>query len=172
MKIATEEKKSSRKKILVMVGIIAIVAVIVLAVVWAQYQPTVSPYVEVKYTTVGWYYTYPLSDNKACLVLDLTITNNGYTDGVSVLLYPDFSLKINNVVYNSDIGLMISNSSALLGWTYISSTLQLVTLMNGGSETGTIIFEFPKQQYNQPFTLQCSMTTTKYVAVSVKISGS
>jgi len=41
-----------------------------------------------------------------------------------------------------------------------------------GSETGTIIFEFPKQQYNKPFTLQCSMTTVNYEAVSVKISGS
>jgi hypothetical protein len=34
------------------------------------------------------------------------------------------------------------------------------------------VFVFPKQYYKTPFTLQCSMTTTKYATVSVEISGS
>jgi hypothetical protein len=167
MNTETEEKKSSIKRIAV--GIL-IAILIVAAIVFALYNPNSSLYVEVKYKTVGWYYTYPSSDNKTCLVLNLTITNKGYTDGVTVLPFDDFSLIISNVAYSTIIGAMIPNSSELLGHSYISPTLQSVTLMNGGSETGTIMFEFSKQLYNQPFTLQCSMNTTKSVAVSVRIS--
>jgi hypothetical protein len=167
------EKKSSRKRILVIIGVIVMVGIIVLAVVCSQYQPAASPCVEVKYTTVAWYHTYPSSDNKACLVLNLTITNKGYTDGVIVLAYfGDFSLNVSNVAYNPSIGVSIPNSSELLGYTYLSPTLKSVTLLNNGTETGTIMFEVPKEQYNQPFTLQCSMTTTKYATVSVQTSGS
>jgi uncharacterized membrane protein len=175
-------KKSSHKNRIITLAVLAIVIAGIVVLYYIKtnsYQPTTSsniltssPYVEVNYTTVGWHYTYPLSDNEACLVLDLTITNEGYTDRVSVLAFTDFSLKISNVLYHPIIGVMIPNSSEPLGFSYVSPTLQSVTLMDGGSESGTIMFEFSKQVYNQPFALQCSMTTTKYATVSVKISGS
>ena len=62
------------------------------------------------------------------------ITNNGYTDGIKI--YPSlplslngFGLNINNAGYDPVFSVLISNSSALLGYSYLSSTLQPVTLI-------------------------------------------
>lgn len=177
MNTPTGEKKDSRKKLRIIIGVVAIVAIIAIAVIWSQYQPTSSNYVEIEYKTVGWYHTYPSSDMKACLVLNLTITNKGYTDGVKIYPYNPlslggFGLTLSSITYDPTSIVLILNSSSLLGYSSVGSTLQSATLMNDGSETGTIIFEFSQQELHEPFTLQCSMTTTKYASVSVKISGS
>jgi len=178
MNTTTEENKSSRKKMFSTVSIIAIVAIIAVAVIWSQYQPTSAAYVEVNYKTVGWYYTVP--KDEAVLVLNLTVTNKGYAEGVNVSGYgPDFSLNISNAnynptsyiipIFNSSIPLNNTGPQYNLGPKY---TLQGMTLMNGQSDTGTIVFELPKQQYNKPFTLKCAMKTTKNQAVNATISGS
>jgi hypothetical protein len=167
--IVQEEKPSTIKKIIVGIIIVLVIIGVIVAGIAVQIfqKPSSSPYVDVKYETVGWYYTYPLSDNQSCLVLNLTITNKGYTDGI--VIYPDyplslngFGLNISNVVYPPISGVSISNSSVWLGYTDISATLPSITILNNGNVTGTIIFEFPKQQYNQPFTLLCSIITVKY----------
>jgi hypothetical protein len=175
----TQKKKISRKLILIIAVVVAIVAVIAFMIIGSQNQlitlpGTPSPYVEVNYTTVGRYCTYPSSDNEACLMLNLTITNRGYADEVSVWL-PSFTitmLNVSKVLYPPLAGEKISNSSDTNGWSFISTTLQSEILPNGESETGTIIFEFPSLLLNQTFTLQCSMVTTKHAAANVRISGS
>jgi hypothetical protein len=174
MNMTTEENKSSRKKIFIVVSVIVIVAIIALVVAELHFSTPFSapsPYVEVKYRIVGAYNAYPLSDNNTCLVLNLTVTNKGYTDEVWVLGYPNFSLNISNVVYKAIPTGNTPISDGLLGYHYLYfNTLPQAFLMNNESATGTIMFKFPKQLNNSPFTLQCSMTTLKDQTVNVKIS--
>jgi hypothetical protein len=156
----------SHKKIAI--GVAVAVIIIIVSIVGLYLYSQQLPYLEVKYKTLGWYYT---SDNEsACLVLNLTITDKGYTNEIAIDPPLDFSLNISNVIYDfPSASVTIFNSSVpysspYWGTSSISSTLQYATLINGGSDTGTIIFVIPKQLYNQPFTLRCSITT------NVKIS--
>ena len=165
--IVQEEKPSTLKKIIVGIVIaIVIVGVIVSGIALQISQRTNSPYVEVDYKTIGWNYTY---DNHAYLVLNLTIINKGYTDGVPVG-NALFGVNMSNVEYGSTESIPITNSTGTLGYTELYLTLKPVTLMNNGTANGTILFELPKTLYNQPFTLICTMTTTKYQKVNVRIS--
>ena len=169
--------EANKKIIAVAIGIILIASIIVVGIILSNPQPSnsatnnvsssptpkptstptkSSPNVSVVYSTLSWGYTYPTTNNQAYLVLSLTITNNGYTDGVPI--YPDnplslsgFGLTINNVSYSPAFAVTISNSSSILGMSLLSPTLQSVTLMNGGSTSGTIIFQVPSSQYEQPF---------------------
>jgi hypothetical protein len=156
--------KLSHKKIAI--GVAVAVIIIIISIVGLYLYSQQLPYLEVKYKTVGWYYT--IDNESACLVLNLTITDKGYSNEITIYPLSGFTLNINNVLYNPVSGVTISNSS---GISYVSSTLgtniflPLATLINGGSYTETIVFELPKQLYNQPFTLRCSITT------NVKISG-
>jgi hypothetical protein len=182
MSAPTGEKPSLRKKVLVTLSIVVMGAVIIIAFVGSQYHPTPtpSPYVEVDYKTVGWYYTYPLSNNQSCVVLNLTVTNEGYAEGVEYNWENgnpnSFSLNISNVVGTLVIVplVCIANSSSPSGYSTVGNWFSYSELLNGYNDTGTIIFEFPKQLYNQPFTLRCSMSSVNGIhkTVNVKISGS
>lgn len=184
MNTTTEEKPSLRKKVLVILGIIVMGVIIIVAAVGSQYHPTPTPYVEVDYKTFGWYYTYPLSDNQSCVILNITVTNNGYAEGV-YYYWEDgnptsFSLNISNVagtlLYYQQI--QLANSSSPSGYSVFIQNYfpysHYEWLLNGTSDTGTMVFEFPKQLYNQPFTLRCSMGSVNYIhkTINVKISGS
>jgi hypothetical protein len=159
-------------------------ATIIIASVGSQYHPTPtpSPYVEVDYKTVGWYYTYPISNNQSCVVLNLTVTNKGYAESVEynwnwTSMHPNcFSLNISSVVGTPvfDPFILIANSSNSWGYSAIWPSFSYAELSNGSSDNGRIIFEFPKQQYNQPFTLRCFVysVTGIHKTINVKISGS
>jgi hypothetical protein len=179
MNTPTEEKPTSRKKVWVILGIIVMGAIIIVAVVGEEYHPSHSPYVEVHYKTFGWYYTYPLSENKSCVVLNVTVTNRGYTEGVYYYFKDwdplSFTLKIGNVsgVLPYQYSIWVANSSSPSGHntveTYFSYPYEL---LNGTTNSGTIVFLFPKQLYNQTFTFGCSMGSMNYVhkTVSIRIS--
>jgi hypothetical protein len=167
-----EEKLSNIKKLIVGMAIgIVVVGIIVSGIaLQISQKPSTSPYVEVKYGIIGWYHVY--LESEACLVLNLAITNKGYGDGVIVNGY-GFSLNIGNTSYNQTFnGVLIPESSSPSGFSLIASTLQSATLLNGRSETGTIIFEVPGQRINSTFTLQCPMSLPNSTAVNVKISES
>jgi hypothetical protein len=165
-----EEKPSTIRKIIVGIVIaIVVVGIIVSGIAFQMSQRLGSgnsPYVEVYYKTIGWNYTY---DNHAYLVLNVTITNKGHTDGVPVA-NALFWVNISNVEYGSTESISITNSTGPLGYSELYLSLQPVTLMNNGTLNGTILFELPKTLYNQPFTLICTMTSTKYQKVNVRIS--
>jgi hypothetical protein len=167
------EKPSNKKKI-VAIAVTLVILVFIIAGVATQIPqksstPKASPYVEVDYKTVGWYYIY--NNGGSCLLLNLTITNKGYTGGgIAVNAYSDFSVNVSNVVYNPIGMATIDNSSSMLGFTVISATLQdSVTLLNSGSETGSLIFSFANQLYNNPFTLRCSMTEANNIFENVNV---
>ena len=167
-----EEKPSTIKKIIVgmVIGLVIMGVIVAGMAVQISQRPSSSssPYVEVYYKTVGWNYTY---DNHAYLVLNVTITNKGYTDGVPVA-NALFWVNTSNVEYGSTESIPITNSTGPLGYSELYLALKPVTLMSNGTVNGTIHFELPKTLYNQPFTLICTMTTTKYQKVNVRISGS
>jgi hypothetical protein len=163
-----EEKPSTIKKIVVGIVIgLVVIGIIVSGIALQISQRPNSTYVEVYYKTIGWNYTY---DNHAYLELNITITNKGYTDGVPVA-NALFWVNISNVEYLPTENVPITNSTAPLGYSELYLALQPVTLMNNGTVNGAILFELPKTLYNQPFTLICTMTTTKYQKVNVRISA-
>ena len=166
-----EEKPSTIKKIIVGIVIGIVVVGIIVSGIALQISQRLgssnSPYVEVYYKTIGWSYTY---DNHAYLVLNVAITNKGYTDGVPIA-NALFWVNISNVEYGSTKYVPITNSTGPLGYSELYLTLQPVTLMNNGTINGTILFELPRTLYNQPFTLICTMTTTKYQKINVRITA-
>jgi hypothetical protein len=141
--------------------------------------PTIAPasYVEVDYQTVGWFYgaseLSDLSYNYTYLVLNVTITNYGYSQ-VNVMGSIGFSVLINDNNYisltSTPISLYNGSISSFYGmqsiFSFDSELPNPATLLNTGSVNGIVIFQFgsptvyPQQPQilNEPFTLQYSVT--------------
>lgn len=149
---------------------------------------TGSPYVEVDYSTIGWFYS-AIDEysgyNYTYLALNLTITNHGYSQ-----VNPDSSNGFDVVVNSSTFqALFLSpftmyNSSTINGEGYYFGDSALpysATLLDTGSITGTVIFQFgdpnvypaQPQILNEPFVLQYSVTygtNIPYLPASVTIN--
>ena len=131
-------------------------------------------YVEVDYQTVGWFYDTAgnLLDpnyNYTYLVLNVTITNHGYSQ-VNVIGSNGFSVLINGNNYTSLISTPTSlyngSISSFYGmqssYSFDSELPSQAILLDTGSVTGTITFQFgdpnvyPQQPQilNEPFVLQ------------------
>ena len=149
----TEKKKKSKVPWIVVAMLIVVIALV--AVIFATQMPSGSKqYVGIQYSTVAWYYTYPAADNLALVAVNVQVTNINYTDEVQVyasnpLSLGGFGLNIGGVSYDPHIATLIQDSSALLGWSTVSPTLQSVKLAKGGSTAGTLIFVVPNSKYKQ-----------------------
>jgi hypothetical protein len=97
--------------------------------------PKPTPYVGVDYVLADWALSF---DTSYTVYLNVTITNNGYSDAVQ---YPVFKLTVNNVTYNG-----IAFSGNLIG-TSVSS---------GGTISGEIAF-YGVPDAQTSFSLDCSM---------------
>ncbi len=144
-------------------------------------KPTtlITPYVEVNYQTVGWFYSttdgtiYSDDYNYTYLVLDVTITNYGYSQ-VNVIGINGFSVLVNNDEYTPVISLPISmyngSTSSFYNmqksYSFASKLPSEAILLDTGSVNGTIVFKFgnpnvyPQQSQilNKPFVLQYSVS--------------
>ena len=149
-------------------------------------------YVEVNYQTVGWFYSNSgddLSDtsyNYTYLVLNVTVTNYGYSQ-VNVIGEFGFSVLVNGNNYTPPIvtptGLYNGSISDFYGmqsvYSFNSELPDPATLLNTGSVTGTITFQFgsptvyPQQPQilNEPFTLQYSVTYGDSFGAITGLSG-
>jgi len=192
MSVSNEERKSSGKKILVAVGVIVIVAIIVLAGVLSQYRLTApnaptSPYIEVDYRTVGWFYDSYVKGtrNDTYFLLDITVINEGYSE--QVLSSPrTFSLTANGMtydawesdqipqhLYNGTLQTVPSfaNPSLLRNFAIGFSALPDVPITNGSQISGIVAFELPTKP--QRFVLSYSPDFTDYSSPKpeVKVVG-
>jgi len=139
-----------------------------------------TPYVQVHYQTVGWFYSNSgddLSDtsyNYTYLVLNVTITNYDYSQ-VNVMGSNGFSVLVDGNEYSS---LDFNPTSMFNGSTTVNSIYSFhnsysfnglpnsATLLNTGSVNGIVTFQFgsptvyPQQPQilNEPFTLRYSIT--------------
>jgi hypothetical protein len=153
--------------------------------------PTVMPtlatsYVEVDYQTVGWFY-YGVGYNYTYLVLNVTITNHGYSQ-VNVIGSYGFSVVVNGDAYQalfSSYSLSSIDNASIINkaynvfqefydfsahtfcYSFLGSDLpNPATLLDTGSVNGLVIFQFgnpnvyPQQPQilNEPFVLQYSVT--------------
>lgn len=110
---------------------------------------TVPPYVEVDYKTIGWFHDF---FNNTYLVLNITMTNKGYSKGV-LCHWDIFNATISGVSYSQASSENLYNSSgAQMRFTDLN--LPGVTLQNGGSVSGQIAFEIPITL--NPYVLGCS----------------
>lgn len=147
----------------------------------APNAPTLTtPYVEVNYQTVGWFYSttdesplYSNDYNYTYLVLDVTITNYGYSQ-VNVIGINGFSVLVNNDEYTPLISLsnsMYNGSTSSFynmqkSYSFTSKLPSEAILLDTGSVNGTIVFKFgnpnvyPQQSQilNKPFVLQYSVS--------------
>jgi len=149
-----------------------------------------SPFIEVTYETVGWFYGSDSENtggyNYTYLVLNVTIANDGYSQ-----VNPDqgqFSVAISGNSYSAEgsiLGLpyIYNYSSQIFGYTAYElglSDFPSVTLLNGGVISGTIAFQFgnpndvpqPPQIWNAPFSLTYSVTygdSIPYLPATVQI---
>lgn len=154
--------------------------------------PTAMPasttsYVEVDYQTVGWFYGTGLPDanyNYTYLVLNVTITNHGYSqvnaagsNGLSVVInnnsyqpYPFDLYWVQTAEPNANI-----TGLEIFGFNFSPSLPCPATLLDTGSINGLVIFQFgeptiyphPVQILNEPFTLQYSVTYGSDATLSV-----
>ncbi len=134
---------------------------------------TPTPYVEVDYTTIGWFYG-AIEEysgyNYTYLALNVTITDHGYSQ-----VNPDGSNGFGVVVNRSTFPALffppftMYNSSTINGEGYYfgdSALPSSATLLNTGSITGIVVFQFgdpnvypaQPQILNAPFVLQYSVT--------------
>ncbi|HML01918.1 MAG TPA: hypothetical protein VK487_00950 [Candidatus Bathyarchaeia archaeon] len=141
---------------------------------------TISPYVEVDYKTIGWFYG-GINYNYTYLVLTLTITNHCYTSGVKVNGMWGFYVKIGNNVYNTTLtsgGTMYNATNTFTGYYYTDSS-PAMTLLNTGAINATVVFQFgnpnvvpsPPQIWNQPFTLTYSDTNNMFFGWAISPSS-
>ncbi len=128
---------------------------------------TGSPYVGVDYSTIGWFINNLDSYNYTYLVLNVTITNHGYqqinTNGIN-----GFDVVINNVKYSATAvyPVLDTESNNAINAYFMPNQLPSNTLLNTGSITGGIMFQFgnandipsPPQIVNVPFILQYTVT--------------
>ncbi len=145
--------------------------------------PTATPpistfYVEVDYQTVGWFYSsagnmLDSNYNYTFLVLNVTITNHGYSQ-INVIGDNGFSLLVNNEEYTPLISLpnsMYNGSTTSFydmqkSYSFASKLPSEAILLDTGSVNGTIVFKFgnpnvyPQQPQilNKPFVLQYSVS--------------
>jgi cytoskeletal protein RodZ len=140
---------------------------------------TPTPYVEVDYTTVGWFFSSITVNSYATggynytyLVLNVNITNHGY-DQVNVNDLSDsysggFSVNVDNVMYYTCDSVFGYNNSLqwAYGYSYTTTMPSTITLLNTGTYDATIVFQFgdptiipqPAQIWEQPFTLNYIVT--------------
>ena len=138
-----------------------------------------TPYVQVDYETVGWFYSLPSSAiysneyNYTYLVLNVTIVNHGYSQ-VNIIRGCAFSVLINDKEYPVMIigtgGRYFNGSKGVLGsekqYSFSPSLPNQAILLDGGSVNGIICFPFgdPKvipqqpQILKVPFKLQYSVS--------------
>jgi hypothetical protein len=162
------EKPSNKKKIAaIAVGLVVLVVIVAGAATQIPQQKsnTVSPYVEVDYKTIGWFYdniNYVAGSfvgaGNTYLVLNITMTNKGYSKGV--LCYEwDFNATVNAVSYTASIYfpyLYNSSGEHVTGFNELPS----VTLQNGGTVSGNIAFEMPIT--SSSYVLSCSTYFSDY----------
>ena len=151
-----------------------------------------TPYVEVDYQTVGWFYSNSgdsLTDtsyNYTYLVLNVTVTNYGYSQvnvigefGFSALVNGNSYTSINPsylYMYNGSISDFYDMQSV---YSFNSEVPDPATLLNTGSVNGIVIFQFgsptvypPQPQIlNEPFTLQYSVTYGDSFGAITGLSG-
>ncbi|MGA2522952.1 MAG: hypothetical protein ABSF65_02220 [Candidatus Bathyarchaeia archaeon] len=101
-----------------------------------------SPYVEVDYSKVGWFFDGLANSggyNYTYLVLNVNITNHGYNqvniNDLSSQQFGGFSVKIGNTIYYTSYGGNMVNDSYLwsLGYEYSTTMPYKITLLNTGT---------------------------------------
>ena len=157
-----------------------------------------SPYVEVDFETVGWFYANDYNNNNAAynytyLVIFVSITNDGYAQ--VPLDLAEFSVVINGVTYSNldTVSNPFYNATAvspkfdmfasIMGeeYNFPNSDWYGTELGNTGSVNGTIVFQFgdpnlipqPPQILNQSYSLSCTMmygNEFPYSQATVRIS--
>jgi hypothetical protein len=169
------DKKSSSRRFIALGIVIVLIIAIVAIIVTQMPSSTKSPFVNVSYRVAAWYKGAQTESNNAYLLLNLTITNNGYTNGVEIYQYNPLALEgwglnISNTVYApSSIG-TIYNASDILGYSMLYPTLASTLLLNNGTTSGTILFEVPLQQYESSFNLLCAIATKNGATTTDKIT--
>ncbi len=137
-------------------------------------------YVEVDYQTVGWFYATPDGElyssmyNYTYLVLNVTITNHGYSQ-VNVNGVDGFSVLVNenNYLPTTSFYVLYNSAGVNIPWNFGTSTPpNPATLLDTGTVSGIVVFQFgspanpdiypqptPQPQIiNQVFTLQYSVS--------------
>ena len=133
-----------------------VVLVIFVLVLGARRAFADQPKVEVTYTTVGWFWDNSYVGNSTWLILNVTITNNGYSLVQGLHLIGDaFYVTVSNVVYStSPVPIPLYNDSGPQNITGTDLCLSSVQIANGGTLTGLLGFQFNPAIFGQPFTVQ------------------
>lgn len=196
------KKRHSKKRVIkkiVKFSVITIIAIFLISTAYFTLQqlqliqnpstpnmPTLTPYVEVNYEVVGWFFGESIGYNYTYLVLDVTITNYkcseiyingdyGFTVVVNNKIYKPAIESIVSRVYGfSEVSEFYQDKFRIGGWEgrflysfYLYNDVGLpnqATLLDTGSVSGIIIFKFgdptviPQQPQilNKPFVLQYS----------------
>ena len=176
-----EMKKSNRKWIMVIIVVIVLLVAIASLVILFL-QNTAQPFVEVRYKTVGWFYDNGFLENKTYLILNITVTNKGYSEQVNCEPW-SFAVTIDGVtydpwalgsipfaLYNGTTSLNQFNVSVLTNFAPLFPALPSVRLSNNASVNGFIAFEIPNPNLEEKaFTLTSSLTYGNYLLATTKV---
>lgn len=140
-----------------------------------------SPYVQVNYQTIGWYWDNGYVGNSTWLLLKVTITNNGYSLVQGMYFIGDaFHVVVSNIVYSTSsvptpaynlyndtyVTYNLCNDSGPQNITGTDLCLSSAQIANEGILAGIIGFKFSPDIFNEPFALQTQFYDQNWNKVS------
>jgi hypothetical protein len=182
MTVQEEKKSSPIKKIIIgiLIGIVVVGAVVagIALQIFQNPSSSTSPYVELDYKTVGWFFGSTLlggTYNHTYLILNVNIINHGY----SSVYWGSLNVTINGQEYQAEYYCpTLYNSTGINAIQYDFSSLTLsiyYSLNDGQSAKGYVIFEFvpvssaSSQIWKSQFTVGYSANQVPLGSATVKI---
>jgi len=111
---------------------------------------------EIDYTMGDYPYTAQPNSGKTFLVVNMAIKNNGYDKFNTNPYY--FHVAVNNIQYDYD-----SNTY------YLADKLDSVDVLNGGTLTGSLVFQIPTSVASAPFNLTYDVPFVTYNIIWSKV---